>query len=150
MDHQIAYDFNWLSEHSHLGTCGKVAHFLVAIAYGEGKIRAAQYEGTMNGKLFADFIQDEFPDLFKHSSYPKEKLFLQDGDSSKSSRKANNTMSDVEATDFHIPPRNLGFSPIENVFSDVKCQMQDYALVTMAMLSQLFNRDDWSQYFINE
>ena len=56
----------------------------------------------------------------------------------------------IEATDFDITPRNLGLSPIENVFSDVKCQMQDYALVTMAMLYQLFNRDHRSQYFINE
>lgn len=124
-----------------MGTCGKVAHFLVAIADSEDVIRAAQDEGTMNGKLSADFIRDEFPDLFKHSSYPRGKLFLQEGDSSKSSRKANNAMSDIEVIDFHIPPRNLGLSPIENVFSDVKCQMQDYALVTIAMFSQLFNRD---------
>ena len=47
----------------------------------------------MNWKLFADFIRDEFPDLPKHSSYTKGKLFLQDGHSSKTSRKANNTMS---------------------------------------------------------
>ena len=113
-----------MPEGSYEGTYGKVAHFLVDIAYGKGAVRAAQYDGTTNGKLFADFIREEFPDLFKRSSNPTVNLFPQYGDPSQSSRKANNAMSDIGAKIFYIPPGSPGLTPIENVFSNVKCQMR--------------------------
>ena len=64
------------------GSGGRVANFVVAVAYNKGEICCEQYLGNMNGQLFADFIRENFPQMFEHSTNPKVKLFLQDGDPS--------------------------------------------------------------------
>ena len=46
--------------------------------------------------MFADFIDTHFNEAFKKSNNPKDKFFLQDGDLSQNSRKANNAMYKVQ------------------------------------------------------
>ena len=119
--------FQQTSKGSHEGSCGKTAHFFVAIAYKKGVILAEQYEGQLNGQKFAEFVREQFPTLFERSSNPKGKLFLQDGDPSQNSRKAREAMYQVGAKKFSIPPRSPDLNPIENVFHNIKSQMRDDA-----------------------
>ena len=120
--------FNKTSKGSHEGSGGRTAHFIVAIAFNKGVILAEQYEGNLNGQKFADFVCEQFPTLFENSSNKNGKLFLQDGDPSQNSRKAQDAIAAVGARKFAIPARSPDLSPIENVFHNVKRQLQDDAL----------------------
>ena len=93
-------NFDRTAKGSHEGTGGKVEHFIAAIAYGKGVILAEQYEGNINGQMFADFVRKEFPNLFERSNNAKGKLFLQDGDPSQNSKKANVAIREVGAKNF--------------------------------------------------
>ena len=117
--------FQRTAKGSHEGNGGKVAHFLVAIAYGKGVILAEQYEGNMNGEKFSEFIREEFKE---RSNNTKGKLFLQDGDPSQNSQKAKSAMDKVGTRLFKIPPRSPDINPIENVFNNIKRELKDYAL----------------------
>ena len=119
---------NHTSKGSHEGSGGRIAHFLVVIAYGKGVLLAEQYEGQLNGEKFVDFIKANFPTVFASSRNPMGKLFLQDGDPSQNSRKAEEAMKVVGARKFKIPARSPDLNPIENVFHNVKQQLMDEAL----------------------
>ncbi len=73
-------------------------------------------------------MREQFPALFERSSNPKGKLFLQDGDPSQNSRKAQEAISQVGGKKFSIPARSPDLNPIENVFNNVKFQMREDAL----------------------
>ncbi|XP_028419243.1 uncharacterized protein LOC114545017 [Dendronephthya gigantea] len=113
---------------SHEGTGGKVAHFIAAIAYGKGFVLCEQYNGKLNGQSFADFIRENFPRVFSSCSHSKGKLFLQDGDPSQNSKKANDAMHVVGARKFSIPPRSPDINPIENIFNLVKSKLNSDAI----------------------
>ena len=119
--------FQQTSKGSHEGCGGKTANFFVAIAYKKGVILAEQYEGQLNGQSFAEFVREQFPTLFERSSNPKGKLFLQDGDPSQNSRKAQEAMYQIGAKKFSIPARSPDLNPIENVFHNIKSKMRDDA-----------------------
>ena len=121
--------FQFTAKGSHEGSGGSVAHFMVAIAYGKGVVLAEQYSGHLNGQICADFIRNKFPALFQRSGVnTKGKLFLQDGDPSQNSRKAQEAMHDVHARKFSIPARSPDLNPIENVFHNVKRKLHADAL----------------------
>lgn len=46
-----------------MGSGGKMAHFVVAIAYNKGVIICERYD-KMNGKYFSDFIAQNFDFMF--------------------------------------------------------------------------------------
>lgn len=110
------------------GTGGRVAKFMVAIAFGKGVIKCQQYEGNINGELFAEFVQQEFPEMFENSSNPKGKLFLQDGDPSQNSKVSQGAMDSVGCKLFKIPPRSPDLNPIENVFHLARKQLNKDAI----------------------
>ena len=94
------------------GSGGHVANFVVAVGYNKGVICCEQYLGNMNEQLFADFIRENFPQMFEHSANPKWKLFLQDGDPNQNSKKAHSAMDQVGCKLFSIPPRSPDINPI--------------------------------------
>ena len=108
---------------SHEGTGGKVAHFIAAIAYGKGFVLCEQYHGKLNGESFGNFVREHFPRLFSACSNPNGRLFLQDGDPSQNSKKAKDAFDAVGARKFSIPPRSPDINPIENIFHQVKRQL---------------------------
>ena len=60
------------------GVNGKMAHFFVAICYGQGVVLCEQFHEKLNGENFGNFVEKYFPDAFKKSANPtKGKLFLQ-------------------------------------------------------------------------
>ena len=57
----------------------KQVHFICAISHGKGVICCEQYEGKMSGELFANFVDENFEQVFQKSCNPRAKRFLQDG-----------------------------------------------------------------------
>lgn len=110
------------------GTGGKVAKFIVAIAYGKGVIKCHQYTGSISGELFAEFIKARFPQMFERSANPKGHLFLQDGDPSQNSAKAKLAMDSIGCKLFKIPARSPDLNPIENIFHLVGKKIRQDAL----------------------
>ena len=113
---------------SHVGSGGRVAHFMVAISYDSGVVLCQQYEGRINGGMFAKFIRKTFENAFRKCSYQNTRLFLQDGDPSQNSQKACTAMKQVNATPFVIPARSPDLNPIENVFNYVKDKLHQQAI----------------------
>ena len=99
---------------------GKVAHFFAAIAYGEGIVLCEQYHGKLNGQSFAKFVREHFPRLFATCSKPRGKLFLQDTDPSKNSRRARDAIHAIGTRKFSILPRSPDINPIESYSHEVK------------------------------
>lgn len=121
-------DLNCTAKGSHVGSGGRVAHFLVAISYNRGVILCEQYYGNINGEMFGQFILDHFKEVFAKSANPKGKLFLQDGDPSQNSKKAKVALDMIGARLFPIPPRSPDMNPIENIFNITKQNLRDDAL----------------------
>ena len=132
--------FSQTAKGSHEGSGGRTAHFVVAIAYNKGVILAEQYEGHLNGQKFADFVREQFPKLFENSSNKTGKLFLQNGDPGQNSRKAQQAISAVGAKKFTIPARSPDLNPIENIFHNIKRQLQD------DVLNQQITKETFSQF----
>ena len=59
------------------GTGGRMAHFIVAIAYRKGVMLCEQYQERFTGKCYAEFVRKHFPRAFAESANPRGKLFLQ-------------------------------------------------------------------------
>ena len=122
-----------LSQHctakgSHVGSGGRVAHFMVAIAYDKGVIMAEQYTGKINGEMFSNFILEQFPQAFQNSANPRGKLFLQDGDPSQNSNKSKEALEQIGAKKFSILARSPDMNPIENVFNYTKERLRKQAI----------------------
>ena len=60
------------------GVGGKMARFMVTIAYGRGVAKWHQYTGNINAEMYATFLREHFPCMFQQSTNPMGKLFLQD------------------------------------------------------------------------
>jgi transposase len=119
---------NCTSKGKKAGSGGRMANFIVAIAYGKGVVLCEQYEDRFTGQYFADFIRKHFPATFKKSANPTRKLFLQDGDPRQNSALAKQAMEDVDARMFAIPPRSPDINPIENFFHLVQLTLNKAAL----------------------
>ena len=126
--HDERLKFGLTTKGSHEENRGKVAHFFVAIGYSKGVLLCEQYFGRLNGKMFADFIRDEFPKTFSNSVNPSGKIFLQDGDPNQNSGLARVEMYKVGARKFTIPPRSPDLNPIENIFNLVKKNLNEDAI----------------------
>ena len=98
------------------GHGGKVASFFVAISLGKGICYCKHYE-KLSGKLFAEFIEDNFLEIFKSSCNPTVNVFVQDGNPSQNSKDAKTTLHRTGAVQFSIPPCNPDLNPIENIFN---------------------------------
>ena len=106
----------------------KQAHFIAAISDGKGFICCVQYHGKMCGKLFEDFVKDNFEEVFEKSSNPRAKRFLHDGCPSQNSKVTKRAINGTSAKIFAIPARSPDLNPIENIFHLTKRKLQGDAL----------------------
>ena len=60
------------------GTGGRMAHFMVALSPGRDIVLCHQYQGRLDGKLFASIARKLFPDVYKKTEHCEGRLFLQD------------------------------------------------------------------------
>ena len=112
---------------SKAGNGGSVANFFVAISYGKGVCFCKTYE-KLNGKLFAQFVLDNFQEIFASSCNPAGNLFVQDNDPSQNCKADKVACEKINAVQFSIPPRSPDFNPIENVFNLVSKQLGEDAI----------------------
>ena len=113
---------------SHEGSGGRVAKFMVAIAYEKGVTMCEEFKDRLNGTSFADFVRKHFPPCFNRSVNPQVKLFLQDGDPSQNSALAMEALGEICGKKFSIPPRSPDLNPIENLFLLTKRKLKADAL----------------------
>ena len=74
----------------------------------------------LSGKLFAEFTENKFLEIFKSSCNPTGNVFVQDDDPSQNSKAAKTALAKIGAVQFSIPPRSPDLNPIENAFNLVK------------------------------
>ena len=122
------FDFGSTGKGSHESTGGNVSNFMAATAYGKGVIAAEQYHGRINAEKFSSFVREHCASMFIKSANPREKPFLQDGDSSQNSVKARSAWDGDGARKFAIPARSPDLNPIENIFHIVKKRLHQDAL----------------------
>ena len=124
-----------------VGFRGKMAHFIVAIAYNRGVVLCEQYHESFTGEYFANFIRTHFHDTFSSTQNPSHKLFLQDGDPRQNSKKAKKVMEEIGAQLFAIPPRSPDVNSIENLFHLVQKRLNAQAL------SESITQENFIQFF---
>ena len=105
---------------SHVGSGGRVGHFIVAISHQKGDVLCEQCEGKINGDMFSDFIKTHFQETSTRCRVLKGKRFLQDGCPIQNRKKARQALDTVGVIKFSIPPLPPDFNPIENVVNFVK------------------------------
>ena len=101
------------------GYGGKVTGFFVAISLGKGICYCKHYE-KFNGKLFAEFIENNFLEIFKSSCNPTGNVFVQDVDPSQNSKAAKTALDKIGVVQFSIPPPFPDLNRIENAFNLVE------------------------------
>ena len=98
------------------GHGGKVASFFVAISLGKGICYCKHYK-KRSGKLFAEFIESNFLEIFKSSCNPTGNVFVQDGDPSQNPKAAKTALDKIGAGQFSIPSHSPDFNRIEHAFN---------------------------------
>ena len=106
----------------HVGSGGRVARFIVAIAHQKCIVSCEQCESK-----FSDFIKTHFQETFSRCRIPKDKRFLQDGGPVQNSKKARQAFDTVVAIKFRIHPRSPDFNHIKNIFNFVKSVLRTQA-----------------------
>ena len=98
-----------------------------SISLGKGICYCKHCE-KLSGKLFAEFIENNFFELFKSSCNPTVNVFVQDGDPSQNSKAAKTALDKIGAVQFSIYPRSLDLNPIESVFNLVEQKLSSDAV----------------------
>ena len=104
-----------------------MASFFVAISLGKGICYCKHYE-KLSGKIFAEFIENNFIESFKNSCNPTGNVFVQDGDPIQNSKAAKTALDKVGAVQFSIPHRSQDINPIENAFNLVEKKLNSDAV----------------------
>ena len=93
--------------------------FFVVISLGKG-ICYCKYCKKLCGKVFAEFIDNNFIEIFKSICNPAGNVFVQDGGLSQNSKAAKTAVDKFGAVQFSIRPHSLDRNPIENAFNLVE------------------------------
>ena len=116
------------------GTGGNYVKVIVCISHGRGVVCALPYD-HMNGETFANFVTNNFKELFDKCNKPivngnkSVHVWLQDGDKSQNSAEAKVAMQAMEANVVQsIPARSPDLNPIENMFHIVKAHLTQQAI----------------------
>jgi hypothetical protein len=97
------------------GTGGRVVKLMVAISYDKGVVICKAYD-KLDGRYFANFIDENFVSMFGTADKSLKRLWLQDGDPSQNSAMARAAMDRANCELLKIPPRSPDLNPIENIF----------------------------------
>ena len=74
----------------------------------------------VSGKIFAEFIESNFIEIFRSSCSPAGNVFVQDDDPSQNSKAARTTLDKIGAVQFSIALRSPDLNPVQNVFNLVE------------------------------
>jgi len=120
-------DYGCAAKGRKTGTGGRVLKLMVAISFNKGVILCKPYE-KLNGPNFAQFIDSNFPEMFKKAGKSRKRLWIQDGDPSQNSAVAREAMARAKSELLNIPPRSPDLNPIENLFKLVSDKLRKQAL----------------------
>lgn len=82
----------------------------------------------MNGESFSTFVYDELHKCFETLNADSPWMFLMDNDPSQTSKVAIDSIDDIGAELFTIPPRSPDVNVIENLFNVFKRQLDNDAI----------------------
>jgi hypothetical protein len=109
------------------GTGGRVVKLMVAISYDKGVVICKTYD-KLDGRYFANFIDENFESMFGTADKSLKRLWLQDGDPSQNSAMARAAMDRANCELLEIPPRSPDLNPIENIFKLVSDALRKQAI----------------------
>ena len=87
-----------------------------------------QYFGPINGKKFADIVENSLPACLLDSVNPREKRVLMDNCPRQNSKIAREAFDKIGATVFLIPARSPDLNPIENFFHIISRKLSEDAI----------------------
>ena len=120
------------------GHCDKLASFFT-ISLGKVICYYKHYE-KLSGQTFAEFIKNNFIEIFKRGCNPTGNVFIQDGDPSQNPKAAKTALDKIGAVQFSIPPRFPDLNPIEHTFNLVEKK-----LTSAAVKYSLSKKSLWKQ-----
>ena len=100
---------------------------MVAISYDKG-IAICKTCDKLDGRYFANFIDENFESMFGTADKSLKRLWLQDGDPSQNSAMARAAMDRANCELLKIPPRSPDLNPIENIFKLVSDALRKQAI----------------------
>ena len=109
------------------GRGGKVASVFVAILLGKVICYCKHYE-KRSGKTLAEFIENNFIEIFKSSCNPAGNVFVQDGDLSQNFKATKTAIDKIGAVQFSITTRSLDHNLIGNVFNLLEKKLSSEAV----------------------
>ena len=121
---------NCTSKGKKAGVEGKTAHLFVSMAYNKGVIACDQFFEHLTGQKFADYVREDFPQIFSKRANSIGKHFLRDGDPVQNSAAAKRAL---------ILGRSPDLNTIENLFHLVSRQLEKDAL-DMEIASENFEQ----------
>lgn len=132
-------DYGCTAKGRKTGTGGRVLKLMVAISFNTGVILCKPYE-KLNGPNFAEFIDNNFQEMFEKAGKTPQRLWIQDGDPSQNSAIARKAMVRANSELLNIPPRSPDLNPIENLFKIVSDKLRSQAL------SQKISSETYEQF----
>ena len=104
------------------------ANFIVGISHSKGVVLCEQYFGPINGKKFAEIVENSLPACLQNSVNPRERRILMDNCPRQNSRVARDAFDKIGAAVFLIPARSPDLNPIENLFHIISRKLSEDAL----------------------
>ena len=93
--------------------CGGIVACFLAISLGKEICYCKLYE-KLSGKIFAEFVENNFIEIFKSSCKSTGNVFVEDGDPAQNSKAAKTALDKIGAVQFSIHPRSPDLNPIKN------------------------------------
>ena len=93
--------------------CGGIVACFLAISLGKEICYCKLYE-KLSGKIFAEFAENNFIEIFKSSCKSTGNVFVEDGDPAQNSKAAKTALDKIGAVQFSIHPRSPDLNPIKN------------------------------------
>ena len=97
----------------------KSGTFFVVMSLGKGICYWKHYE-KLSGKLFTEFIVNNFLQMFKSSFNPTGNVFVKFGDPRQNSKAAKIVLYKIGSVQFSFLPGSPDLNPIENTFNLVE------------------------------
>ena len=104
-----------------------MAIVFVAISLGKRICYCIHYE-KLSGKIFVEFVENNFTEIFKSSCNPTGNVFVQNGDPSQNSKAARTVLDKMGAVQFSIPSRSPYLNPVKNGFNLVEKKLSSDAV----------------------
>ena len=106
----------------------KQARFYVGISYDEGVVMCKRYSGRLNAERYAEIIIPKLDEALDMSCNPVTRRILQDNCPVMNSTLVVEELKDIGAIRFKIPARSPDINCIENIFHEIRKNIQQDAV----------------------